>query len=219
MKKLIIVLLSASLMQVAFSQSGTNEESAKRFENRKTKGNYSIAQIGMLMGHLKLTEQPYNNNYPRSIQVVPSVTMTKGVMFNEKWAAGLGFGFEIFEYNMIPLFFDFRHTRRDNDVSPFFALKIGYSLGSRKKHYDNLYLSHPPYSISDAYFKNHGGFLCHPEIGVKIPYSDNADVQFTIAYRYQKMKTTVSQETGQRPKWDYETSMNRISFGMAIMFR
>ena len=224
MKKFLFIILSALFILDAFSQSNANEGGSTRFENRKKKGYYNTTQIGLLMGNRKLSEQNsynyYYNNTRNNMLVSPSVTMTNGYMFNEHWAAGVGFGFEIFEHNLFPVFIDIRYTLRGNDVSPFFAFKMGHAIGNlEKKHYDDLYLDSPPYSLNNAYFRNYGGFMIHPEMGVKFPLTEKADLLFTVGYRYQKIKTTVSQDFGQRYKWNHEVSMNRLSFGAAVMFR
>jgi len=108
----------------------------------------------------------------------------------------------------------------DNTVSPFFAIKMGHAIGNfNKKHYDELYLNYSPFNVYDVYFRNYGGLMLHPEMGVKIPLSKNADWLFTVAYRYQKSKTTVSQNFGQRYEWKHKVGMNRLVFGMAVVFR
>jgi hypothetical protein len=85
---------------------------------------------------------------------------------------------------------------------------LGHAFsGFKKKYYNN------------AYYKKYGGLMLNPEIGVKTPLSENADLLFTVAYRYQKTRSTVSQNIGQNYKWEHKISMNRLSFGVAIMFR
>jgi len=218
MKKIIFVILSIFLTPDAFSQSNENTGNI-RSESRSKEGHYNITQVSLLMGKRKLSERNYYEPQNR-IQMASSVTMINGRRYNEFWAVGFGFGFEMFEHNLFPLFLDIRHTVRDNDVSPFFALKMGYSLGSFfKKHYDNLYLNYDPFSVNDADFMNHGGIMLHPEMGVKIPLSTKADLLFTVAYRYQRLKTVVTQTFGQRYEWKHKEDMNRLSFGVAIMFR
>jgi hypothetical protein len=157
------------------------------------------------------------------MQVSPSVTMTNGYKFNEYWAAGIGIGFEIFDRNYFPVFADIRYTLWDDKVSPFFAVKTGYSIGNlKKKRYDDwLYLDFEPYSVYNADLRNYGGFMLNPEMGVKIPLSENADLLFTVAYRYQKTKSKVTQsyDYGQYDAWEHKENLNRLSFGVAIMFR
>jgi len=66
---------------------------------------------------------------------------------------------------------------------------------------------------------NHGGFMFHPEMGVKVPLSEKADLLFTVAYRYQRMQTVGTQHYGMSYEWRHTEKMNRLSFGLAIMFR
>jgi hypothetical protein len=213
MKKILFVILAALIVFDAFSQS--NES---RFENRKKEGYYNITQMGLLMGNRKLSEQNSNYYYnnPNRMLVAPSVTMINGIMTADGGGMGIGVGYEIFEHDLFPVFIDIRRTLRDNDVSPFFAFKIGYSIGNlSKKHYDQLY--YPNYH-NNVYLKNHGGLMINPEMGIKMPLSDKADLLFTVAYRYQKMKTKITSKFGHQ-EWEYKTNMNRMGFGVAVMFR
>ena len=251
MKKIIVFALSVLLISpVSFSQSGKkmnvnadNQEINIRFENKKKKGYYNTTQIGLLMGNRQVTRQAYyypwyypgvdyySNYMPQyrnysdtntELQISPSVTMTNGYMFNEHWAAGIGVGFEIFDRNLFPAFADIRYVLWDNKISPYFAVKAGYAFGDfKEKHYDNLTLNYEPYNAYNADFRCYGGLMLNPEMGVKIPLSGNADLLFTVAYRQQKIKSTVKQDygNGQFDKWEHKESLNRLSFGVAIMFR
>ena len=217
MKKISFVILSTFLMLDAFPQSNVD-----RFENRKQKGYFNLTQVSLLMGNRKLSEQnnSYYTNNRNSMLVSPSVTMTCGHIVNEHWAIGIGMGYEIFSHNHFPVFADVRYTFWSNTVSPFFAFKTGYAIGNlSKKHYDELYLDYAPHYVNNAWFRNHGGLMLHPEIGFTVPLSERSDLLFTVAYRFQKAKTTVSQDYSQRYKWEHNVSMNRLSLGMAIMFR
>jgi hypothetical protein len=156
------------------------------------------------------------------MQTAPSVTMTHGYMFNAHWGAGIGVGFEIFDRNLFPVFADIRYTLWDDKISPFFAVKTGYALGSIKtKHYDNLTLDFEPYYLYNADFRNYGGFMLHPEMGVTVPLSKTADLLFTVAYRYQRTKSVATQKQDNNfyDRWVHRESLNRLSFGVAIMFR
>ena len=207
MKKILFVFLYFFLMPDAFSQ----KETAK-------KGYFNTTQISLLMGNRQIGDNYQSLNYARS-ELFPSVTMTNGYMFNEYVAIGIGVGFEIFDRNLFPVFVDIRRTFWDKDISPFLAFKMGHSFSNfKKKHYDYLSLYHQPYNINNAYYKKDGGLMVHPEMGVKITLTENADLLFTVAYRYQKTKSTVSQDIGRR-EWNHEESMNRLSFGVAITFK
>ena len=246
MKKILFVISLALLMPDAFSQN-VNEEiirilseympevfeqhinqvNSKRFENRKTKGYFNTTQIGMLRGNTQFVESYYTAH--TEMQLSPSLTTTHGYMFNKHWSAGVGVGFEIFERNFFPIFADIRYTLWDSRVSPYFAFRGGYLFcNSATKHYENLLLPHEPYRVSDVDKRHYSGLMLHPEMGVKIPLSDRADLLFTIACRYQKTKTTVMQKfvTPGSPfatlyfdEWVYRENLNRIFFGLAVMFR
>ena len=228
-----------------------SEENKTRFENRKKKGYFNTTQIGMLRGNTQITEGtpyypgPWYSSISSSVyapsyiyktrsemQISPSLTMTNGYMFNEHWAAGVGVGFEIFDRNHFPVFADIRYTLWDSKVSPCFAFKAGYSFGDfKKRHYENLPLPYEPYYVYNADFRNYGGLMLHPEMGVKVAISENADLLFSIAYRYQKTKTTITTIMGDYvdivgggsnqhwEAWDHKESLNRLSFSIAIMFR
>jgi len=218
----IITVLSVFLIADAFSQ--TNTEAYSSFENRKKQGYYNITQFAMLMGNqLSSSQQQIVDGLlddRTTFQISPSFTMVNGIMFNEHWGGGLGLGFEIFDRNLFPVFAELRCTLWDNDVSPFFVVKMGHAIsGFKEQHHDMIYLSHQPFNINNAYFKKKGGFMFNPEMGVKIPLSRKSDMLVTVAYRFQKIQSIVYQDLGQKPKWNYKATMNRLSSGIAIMFR
>ena len=245
MKKILFVILSVLSMSHVFSQEGelnanVGNEVNIRFGNKKKQGYFNTTQISLLMGNRQITERVpyypisyyllssslippyyYNPRFETEMQVSPSVTMTNGYMFNEHWTAGVGIGFEMFSHHLFPVFADIRYTLWDNKVSPFFAVKTGYAIGNlKKKHYDNLNLNFEPYYVYDAYLRNSGGLMLHPEMGVKVPLSENADLLFLVAFRYQKIKSKVTQTYDLYYNvWEHKESLNRLLFGIAIMFR
>jgi hypothetical protein len=162
---------------------------------------------------------PYRQN---KLTLAPSVTISNGYMFNENWAIGAGVGFEIFDHNLFPFFAELRYTLWDSKISPFITMKSGYSFGNFKaKHYDELYINWQPYNVSDASLRHYGGFMFHPELGVKVPLNENSDLLVTAAYRHQKTKSVVRKdyESNQFDEWEHKENLNRLSFGVAIMFR
>jgi hypothetical protein len=190
------------------------------------------------MGNRQATERIANNYpYPSSssfasvysypdnrnkLTVSPSVTITNGYMFNEHWAAGAGVGFEIFDHFLFPLFAELRYTLWNNKISPFLTMKGGYAFSNFKaKHYDDLYLNWSPYYVNDVGLRRYGGLMLHPEIGVKVPLDEKTDLLLTAAYRYQKIKSVARKDydNGQFDEWEHKEDLNRLSFGVAIMFR
>jgi len=233
-----VIRMLSELVSETSSQKVTGETDL-HVENKKKKGYFNTTQIGMLMGNRQITERfsvvtggwgvSLIEETRTKMQISPSLTMTNGYMFNEHWAAGIGVGYEIFEWNFFPVFADIRYTLWESKISPFFTVKAGYSFGDfKKKHYDNLLLHYAPYNVGDVDFRNYGGMMLHPEMGVKVAISENADLLFSIAYRYQKIKTTITRDyvdqhggrSGQQwDAWDHKTILNRLSLGIAIMFR
>jgi hypothetical protein len=249
MKRIYFISLSLLLTHSIFAQSGKdvelkqeNNEINSRLNDRKEKGFYNIMHCSFLLGAREFTDrpayytpyQPYPTTYivpptvyyypdsRTSFTLAPSFTITNGYMFNEHWAAGAGVGFEIFNYNLFPLFAELRYTLWDHKISPFMVIKSGYSFaGFKAKHFDELYLDWPPYYTNDGSLRHYGGFMLHPEVGVKIPLNENSDLLFTAAYRYQKTRSVArkSYDLGQFDEWEHNEEINRLSFGFAIMFR
>lgn len=248
MKKNCILFLSLLPAISIFAQTGKeisiNTEKTEihtSFDNRKETGFYTIMQVSMIMGGSQSTDKTiyampdltysssniaptysYPNNTRTDLSVAPSFTITNGYRFNEHWAAGAGVGFEVFDYNLFPLFAEVRYTVWDTKISPFMVLKGGYSFSSFKsKHYDNLYLNWTPFYVNNADLRQYGGLMIQPEIGVKVPLNENCDVLFSAAYRYQETKSVARRvsDGDQFDEWEHNEDNNRLSFGVAIMFR
>jgi hypothetical protein len=241
----LLLLTAGSFAQsVAADTSKVDKSEMKSgVKPRKEKGYYFVMQASFLFGNKQETDMtsyypsyyPYNPSsyiaplpsfyspYTRTTMAVsPSFTITNGYMFNKHWAAGAGVGFEIFDHNYFPLFAELRYTLWDNKISPFVVIKGGYSFCSfGARNYDDLYLNWYPYYITDASLRHYGGVMVHPELGVKVPLSENSDLLFTVAYRYQKSKSVARVDYGnaQFVEWEHNEEINRLSFGIAIMFR
>jgi hypothetical protein len=249
MKRIYFISLSLILTLSISAQSGKevnpdteNNEIQSRFTNRKEKGFYNIMHASILFGAGQFTNwsayyPPYLSYssayivapnvyyYPgfrTTLTIAPSFTITNGYKFNEHWAVGAGVGFEIINYNLFPLFTELRYTLWDNKISPFVVLKSGYSFaGFKARHFDELYLDWPPYYTNDARLRHYGGFMLHPEVGVKVPLNENCDLLFTAAYRYQKTRSVARKEYDQDQfdEWEHNENINQLCFGIGIMFR
>ena len=217
----LLLLLSLNIFAQSSKEvnlSGGDNKVNSSFYNRKEKGFYNIMHFSLLLGTSQLID---GSTYFRTA-VSPSFTIANGYKFNEHWTAGAGVGFEIFNYNLFPLFAEIRYTLWDHKISPFVAIKAGYSFANFKaKHYDELHLNWPPYNINDVSLQNYGGFMFNPEVGVKVPLDENSDLLFTVAYRFQKTKSVSRKEytNGQFDEWEHKEDINRLSVGIAIMFR
>ncbi len=233
MKKLTLFISMLFITMSSFAQfNSDNYESVNNtsFDERKDKGYYGIMQVSMLLGNIPTFMSVPNYQFGgysyrytgTKMSLAPSFTMTSGYMFNNHWTAGAGVGFEIVDHNLFPLFAEVRYTLWDSKISPFFTIKSGYSFGNFKaKNHDELYLNWSPYYFNDVSLRHYGGVLFNPEIGVKVPLSENSDLMFTAAYRHQKTKSVVRKDydLNQFDEWEHKENINRISFGIAIMFR
>lgn len=248
MKKLTILTGALLITLGSFAQTTATDtgkldksEMDSGVKPRKEKGYYSIMQASFLFGNIRVADPAYSYpiydpvpviippwpgydlTYIRTVAAVaPSFTITNGYMFNKHWAAGAGVGFEIFDHNFFPLFAELRYTMRDNKIAPFVAVKGGYSFcGFGARHYDDLYLNWYPYHITDASLRQYGGVMVHPETGVKVPLGENSDLLFTVAYRYQKSKSAarMDYDNAQFEEWEHNEEINRLTFGIAFMFR
>jgi hypothetical protein len=249
-KKLFIACFGLIMSTVCFSQSpvGIRSDVNGKLGNRESKGFYSSVQISMQVGNRQTIFPTHNTSpvdqYPGWSSIVapgwtttyvqtsnikmhfyPAVMVTEGYRFNAHWAAGLGVGLEVFDYNLYPAFAEVRYTLWDNQLSPYFALKAGNAFSlSKTKHYDDeVPIPYYDYTAWNSDLKNKGGLMLHPEIGVKLPISEKIDLQFSVAYWYQKIESTVYKEYGGGSayfdRWIYKESLNRLSFGVAVLFR
>jgi len=187
---------------------------------------FNSTQIGIFMGNRQYSEAipyyPYYGVLSSSVyiptpytyyyntrsetQFSPSLTMTHGIQWNDHWATGIGIGYEIWDRNLYPLFADVRFTLWSNKISPFFMAKSGYALSHFKKKRDD--------------WTKYGGLMVQPEMGVKVPLNESAELLFTVAYRYQKTKSML--KNGDRiyyDEWIEKERLNRLSFGVAILFK
>ena len=222
MKNIFFWVLTIYLIPEAYPRF--TDRADNHLVNRKEKGYYNLMQTGFITGN-GATFQPgvyYFDNHGK-LDVFPSIIMLHGYMFDNRRAAGIGAGFEKFDRNLFPVFADVRYTLRDKEVSPFFAIKMGYAFGEfDKKFYGGFLLGHPPYYARDAYIKKSGGFMLSPEIGVKFPLNLKFDLLVTVAYRHQRLKTEIVEIAGQPvefEKFEYLYRMHRLFLGLAIMLR
>ena len=220
MKKVLFFFLLIFVLSDVFSQTDDNKGVIDE-KTKKKNGYFNITQFGIVMGNGQMSEQ--NSNYfdnTAVYQISPSLTMTNGGMIGKHFGLGIGVGYEIFDRTLFPFFADFRYFVREDEISPFLALKIGHAFsGFKKKHYDYLSLNHPPFWVEDVNFRKYGGFMFNPEMGVKIGLNEKTFLLVSAAYRFQKIKSLVREERFLKREWDYKADMNRLTFAVAFMFR
>jgi outer membrane protein W len=107
-------------------------------------------------------------------------------------------------------------------ITPFLALKGGYAIGNLKeKHHEELILSWSSGTYNDVKFRNHGGLMLHPEVGVSIPLDGKCDLLLTAAVRHQRIKQKVTKvyEVNQHDQWEHKEKLNLLTIGIAFLFR
>lgn len=169
----------------------------------KEKGYYNVTSVALLLG------QGQNGYLP-----VPSLTTINGWQFNKHAYAGLGIGFEYYEWAVMPIFADARYILKQEKVSPFGAIKLGYSFPVEKPtQYDNGYGG-----INDYY----GGIQLNPELGLSIRTSKITSLLLSIGYHFQQLSYEESYynwwENNLATEKKVTTDYNRISFRIGLMF-
>lgn len=219
----ISILLLISLTVFAQSANEVIQRDADNkvntgFRSRNEKGFFYMMNFSLMLGTGRLSDGTLETR----TAVSPSFAVVNGYKFNEHLSAGAGVGFEIINHNLFPLFAEVRYSLKDSKISPFAAFKAGYSFADLKASYfDVLSLQWPPYTVSGASLRNCGGIMINPEAGVKVPLDGNTDLWFSVAYRFQKTRSVTRKEygSGQFDEWEHSVSANRLSLGIAIMFR
>ncbi len=188
MKKLLYVIPFLFLIPTLNAQESQSEKSVKE------SGYVNLTSIAAIIGT--------PDDYSKTNTVVPSLSMINGYRFNENFSAGIGVGVDFFRYAIFPVFADFRYTLSCGSYRPFLALKGGYAFADSDKplsdysypgyyYYDTMLYDMLPYSSSKEY-KNSGGWMANPEIGVYIPLSAKLDLSLGLGYRFQELGTEVS---------------------------
>ncbi len=167
----------------------------------KTKGFYNVTSIGLLFGEGENGFLPF-----------PSLTTVNGYQFNKHWFAGLGIGFEHFEWSVLPLFVQAAYDFKNERFTPYIALKTGYTFPLEKNTNNN-------YNNPEDTF---GGIAVNPEVGIKIAIGEKNAFTCSLGYHYQKLSY-------EENYYDYMyesnynrlvyTHYNRISFRIGFVFR
>ena len=191
MKKIILVSLSLLAVVSLWGQKSPS-------------GYYNLTQLSFLIGEM-------NNNSPSPMQsnMIPSVVMINGHRVDEHFSMGIGVGMTPLAYTIIPVFADFRITFFKDNLSPILAFKCGYSFSGSKKDI---------WGYNSPQNRNTGGFMLHPEIGVKVAITERAEFLLTIGYWYQHLKSEMKQ-SGYYNNRTITTDLNRLSFSIGFLFK
>jgi hypothetical protein len=168
----------------------------------KKTGYYNMSTVGLLFGE--------GSN---GISPIPSFTMVNGMHFNRKFYAGLGFGFEHFDWSVLPVFASAHYIFYPDRFGPYAAFKIGYTFPLEK--YDSG-------DWGDNNLKYHGGVMLSPEVGINIPMGQHSSFVIGFGYHFQELSEDCYQwwsSFSPVPINRVYTNFNRISVRMGFVFR
>jgi hypothetical protein len=111
---------------------------------------------------------------------------------------------------VFPVFADFRITFLNGNINPVLALQGGYAFASNKKKLFNEYYGD---------FKNTGGGMFHPEVGVKVTMTEHLDFLLTVGYWYQHVQSEIKYDGYYYGTHDRISDLNRLSFSIGFLLK
>lgn len=165
----------------------------------KKNGYYNQTTTALLLGEGK-----------DGFQTIPSLTMVNGWQFNRRIYAGLGLGYEHFDWGVLPLFAETKYMFGYDNIAPFLSFRIGYSFPLEKE----FGVSYYGYQT-----KTCGGILLNPEAGIRIHAGSGNFFILGFGYNYQKLSYKETSESNYNYDRRYITRYNRISVRLGFIFQ
>jgi hypothetical protein len=171
---------------------------------QKTKGFFNLSSLALLFGEGRDGYVP-----------VPSLTMVNGYQFNQHIFAGIGVGYEHYDFGVMPVFLEAKYLFRSDILTPFVSVKVGGSVPLQSHMEDNWGRSGN---------KTYGGALFAPEVGIMLPLGNADAFILSVGYHYQQLSYDsptyywhLSEST--EVKRRVFTNYNRISIRVSFLFR
>ena len=168
---------------------------AEKTFSGKDKGYINISRIGLLFGY---------ENHP-----VPSVSMVHGFKFNPGAMAGLGVGYEYFDWSVLPVFAEGRYFINKQGFSPFVFGQAGYSITLDRK---------PENYWGNSTERSFGGPMVSAGAGIRAGISGNSAFVFSIAYRFQKLTYSANNSWESDVQRNVIKHYNRVAFNIGFLF-
>ncbi len=174
-------------------------------ESKEANKWYNLSSVALLMG------QGQNGFIP-----IPSFTNVTGIRLGSNVMAGIGIGYEYYEWSIMPVFADVKYNFNGDRIHPFISMKLGYGVPLGKaSQIDNDYYNG---EVTELY----GGLQLNPEAGLMIRVSGSSSaLVLSMGYHFQQL----SYKYNKYSWWGYEynntivhTDFNRISFRFGYMF-
>ncbi len=174
-------------------------------EQIKPKGYFNFSSLALLFG------KGQDDSHP-----VPSLTVVNGYRFNDRMYAGLGLGYEMYKFRLIPIFTDLTYVFKSDSFRPYVTIRFGGGIPLHKNLRDKT---------SGEEQRAYGGVLLAPSAGMLFPLGKKNAISLSIGYHYQEF----SYETS-----DYGSNLcfsppdlmrriyihyNRIEFRAGYLFR
>jgi len=166
-----------------------------RFYRAKQKGYVNYSNVGLLLGY---------ENFP-----IPSLNMVHGYKLRPDLSAGIGVGYEYFDWGVLPVFADVRYYFYDQGFSPYLLGQAGYSITLERKTSNDW---------SGSTKRSFGGPMLSAGAGIRAGISKYAAFTFSIAYRFQRLSSERNNQ------WEPGTSRivvnhyNRIAVIVGFLF-
>ncbi|HOI86778.1 MAG TPA: hypothetical protein PLV51_02850 [Lentimicrobium sp.] len=160
---------------------------------------YSYTSAGLLIG-----------NGESGFLANPSVTSVAGLSWSRQLYAGMGAGFERYNWSVLPLFGELRYKNKQYERLPMISFRAGYALPLEKTHDGNRYQSTGNTS---------GGVFFSPGISFRLAGKSGTILMAEVAYQYQEMRLNDVKYI-----WDAGSSTNiryyynRIAIKLGILF-
>ncbi|MBK7173305.1 MAG: hypothetical protein IPH84_08725 [Bacteroidales bacterium] len=138
-------------------------------------------------------------------------TIASAYKFCSWGSAGVGTGVEFFEYQVLPVYGDFRYKIFRGNFSPYLFGRFGYSFPLSKAQVNDY--SHVEYK---------GGILAAAGGGIQKSISEHISLIFAVGYRYQKLRTVTTYQywySGNNSQIDERIDgLNRITVSLGPLF-
>jgi hypothetical protein len=123
-------------------------------------------------------------SFGSSLQFFGGSSNNAGIAFSvsypvvQRLHAGLGSGLEFFDYQILPMYAEFKYDILPGRLTPFLYCRAGYSLPLSKGTNNGWYT--PTYT---------GGMLFAAGAGIQRSFSSSGSFFFAVGYRYQRLRS------------------------------
>ena len=166
------ITVAANTVVQAKEQKGTFH----RLDNGKSvqkSGFYLIPQLYTLSARRSKSWEGSTNDIRHAI----GASLTAGHQFKNYFAIGGGFGIDLYEDLLMPVFLDIRGNLGKGNLTPYYALDLGYGFPLGK------WLNNDEFSNATNV---KGGKFIYPAVGLKFATRNSLAFQMDVGYNFQQ---------------------------------